>query len=214
MVKDFAMKFEVSKFMDKQQEFYAKRGISWHVSVLAFNENEFLKTLAIVHLLDYANQDSDCVIGIMDSLFSFINKNFENPTVNTGSDNAACYHSQDVTCLLPLFAAKHNIKLDSYHFSEPQMGKGICDRKISVLKRTLTQFVHNGNDITNTDQMKDAFLSNPDLKDTIILCCSPNDSLNFKKKVSFDGISKYHSFLYNGEKIKFFRYHGIGSGMI
>jgi hypothetical protein len=214
IVKDFAMKFEVSKFMETQQEFYAKRVISWHVSVLAFNENGFLKTLAIVHLLEHASQDSDCVIGILDSLFRIISSNFENPTINTGSDNAACYHSQDVTCLLPLFADKHKVNLESYLFSEPQMGKGICDRKISVLKRTLIQYVNDGNNITNTDQMKNAFLSNPDLKDTIILCCSPNESLNFKKKISFDGISKYHSILYESEKIKFFRYHGIGSGKL
>ena len=49
--------------MEKQSEWFGKKGLSWHVSVLAFNENEKLKTLTLVHLFENVTQDSNCVIG-------------------------------------------------------------------------------------------------------------------------------------------------------
>ena len=126
------MNFEIAKYMETQQEWYGKRGLSWHITVLAFNEYGKLKSLTLVHLFDNVVQDSNCIIGILDSVLSFVSKNFENHSINLRSDNAACYHSQDLICLLPLFAEKHNVNVQSYHFSEFQLGKDIFDRKISV----------------------------------------------------------------------------------
>ena len=58
MVMDFAMKFEETKYLEKQDEFYAKRGMTWHIKVLAFNENKRLKTVTLVHLMEEKQQDS------------------------------------------------------------------------------------------------------------------------------------------------------------
>jgi hypothetical protein len=207
------MKFEVTKHMETQAAWFAKRGLSWHVTVLAFNENKKLQTVTLVHLLEDNSQDSNCILGIADSVFSFISKNFENTQINIRSDNAGCYHSQDVVCLLPLFSNKNNIKLGSYHFSEPQLGKDICDRKISVLKKVILQFINDGNDVTNIKEMFKALTSSRILKDTVVFACKINNSLDLKKKISFEGISKYHSIEYDEEKIKFFRYYNIGKGI-
>jgi hypothetical protein len=207
------MKFEVTKHMETQAAWFAKRGLSWHVTVLAFNENKKLQTVTLVHLLEDNSQDSNCILGIADSVFSFISKNFENTQINIRSDNAGCYHSQDVICLLTLFANKYNVKLNSYHFSEPQLGKDICDRKISVLKKVLLQFINDGNDVINIKDMFKALTSSRVLKDTVVFACKVNSSLDLKNKISFQGISKYHSFLYLDETIKFFRYYNIGKGV-
>jgi hypothetical protein len=136
---DFAMKFEETKHLEKQDEFYGKKGMSWHITVLAFNENRKLKTITLVHLIEDTPQDSNCVLGIIDSVLIFIKSNFECAFVNLRSDNAGCYHSKDLICFLALFAEKHKVKVLSYHFSEPQLGKDICDRKISVLRRSIIQ---------------------------------------------------------------------------
>ena len=200
---DFAMKFEETKYLEKQDEFYAKRGMTWHITVLAFNENKRLKTLTLVHLIEETQQDSNCVLGIIDSVLSFINNNFENVLVNIRSDNAGCYHSKDLICLLALFAKKHKVKVLSYHFSEPQLGKDICDRKISVLRRTIIQYINEGNNVTNIEQMKEALLSNKQLKDVVV----------FKQKANIPNISKYYSITYEGENIRFFHFYNIGSGM-
>jgi hypothetical protein len=213
LCKDFAMKFEKLKYLEKQSEWYGKRGICWHISVLAFNVNGKLKTISLMHTLDNAVQDSNLVLGIADSIMAFISRSFVNPTLDNRSDNAASYHCGDVICLLPLFAEKHSVKIASYHFSEPQLGKDICDRKISVLKRSILQYVNDGKDVVNSMDMKDAVLSNNELKDVVVFCCEVDKSLDFKKTISFPGISKYHSFEYDGENIKCFRYYGIGTGI-
>ena len=210
---DFAMKFEETKYLEKQDEFYAKRGMTWHIPVLAFNENKRLKTLTLVHLIEETQQDSNCVLGIIDSVLSFINNNFENVLVNIRSDNAGCYHSKDLICLLALFAKKHKVKVLSYHFSEPQLGKDICDRKISVLRRTIIQYINEGNNVTNIEQMKEALLSNKQLKDVVVFTCKVNESLNFKQKANIPNISKYYSITYEGENIRFFHFYNIGSVM-
>jgi hypothetical protein len=210
---DFAMKFESTKHLEKQDEFYGKRGLTWHITVLAFNEKTKLQTLTLVHLLENVAQDSNCVLGIIDSVLLFIKKNFENPTINIRSDNAGCYHCQDVIGLLNFFAKKHNVEVLSYHFCEPQLGKDICDRKISVLRRIIIQYIHDGHDVTNINEMKNAILSNKSMNDIIVFTCTINETLNFKKKVNIPNISKYHSFLYEGEKIIIFRYYNIGSGI-
>jgi len=78
------------------------------------------------------------VLGISDSIMGFISRTFGNPTLHNRSDNAASYHCEDVICFLPLFAKKQNFKqaiIISYHFSEPKLGKDICDRKISVVSK-------------------------------------------------------------------------------
>ena len=57
-------------------------------------------------------QDSNCVMGVIDSVLSFINVNFEQPQLSFRSDNAGCYHSQELICLLSLFASKHKVMME------------------------------------------------------------------------------------------------------
>ena len=96
-------------------------------------------------------QDSDCVFGIVDNVFSFKNSQFHNPTIDLVSDNAACYHCQEIICFLPLIAAKRKVFLESYHFSEPQMVKGIADGKISLMKSAINQHVNEDNNVTSIE---------------------------------------------------------------
>ena len=57
-----------------------------------------------------------------------------------------------------IFAAKHHLNLASYNFSKHQLGKGICDRKISVIKRALIQYIEDGNDIKSILDMNNALI--------------------------------------------------------
>ena len=75
-----------------------------------------------------------------------------------GSDNAVCYHSHELICILPFNPAKHHLNLASYNFIEPQLGTGICDRKISVIKRALIQYIEDGNDIKSILDMNNALI--------------------------------------------------------
>ena len=62
-------------------------------------------------------------------------------------------------------------------------------------------------------QMKEGIISNTKLKDILVFCCKVDESLDFKKTILLPGISKYDSIEYEGEKIRFLRYYGIGKGL-
>lgn len=68
---DWAMKKLPSKYREKQEDWFGKRGISWHVSVVAFLENDVLKTLKFVHTFNSRSQDSDSIIA---SQIQYLNK--------------------------------------------------------------------------------------------------------------------------------------------
>jgi hypothetical protein len=63
---DFAMKFIPTKFRESQSEWFAKRGISWHI-IVAFQQNveKKFETVTFVHVLDSADQNSDTVLALL-----------------------------------------------------------------------------------------------------------------------------------------------------
>lgn len=212
---DFAMKFLPMRHREKQEEWFGKKGLSWHVTCLVFKEKNDLKVVTLAHLFESVSQDVNCVIGIVDSVFEFIKNNFQHISkVYLRCDNAGYYHNQNLTMLLPMFASKHQIEIKRLDFCEPQTGKDICDRKISPMKSCLNNFINEGNDIINIQQMKTALESNINLHSVYVFNCAMNESLMFNNVAKFQNISNFHSFSYtNNEEIKCFQYYNIGNGI-
>ena len=69
-VMDWAMKFLQMKYKERQSDWFAKRGISWHVSTVIFKQgassDEEIQTYA--HLFDYCQQDWFAVCSIFENL--------------------------------------------------------------------------------------------------------------------------------------------------
>ena len=145
---DWAIKFLPRKHREKQEDFFAKKGLSWHLTCIVYKEQntgEF-KSITLIHLFQSVSQDSDCVLCIIDSVFKYIRVIFgESVSRNLRSDNAGCYHCSSIISLVPLFAQKHSLLLARIDFCEPQTGKDICDRKISPIKRSMIQYIDDGN---------------------------------------------------------------------
>ena len=59
VVIDWAMKFLQMKYREKQSEWFAKRGVSWHISSVISKDQETQKSkvLSYAHLLDSCCQD-------------------------------------------------------------------------------------------------------------------------------------------------------------
>ena len=144
---DWAMKFIPTKFREKQEDWFGKKGLSWHISCLVYFEKDTPKVITFLHLFDAISQDSDCVLGIIDSVFKFIGENFGNISLNIRSDNAGCYHCKSLISFIQLFAEKHHVTVARYDFCEPQTGKDICDRKISPIKRAIMQYINQRNQL-------------------------------------------------------------------
>ena len=66
LVQDWAMKFLSRKFRESQSDWFAKRGMSWHITVATRRaQNQELKMMTFVHVYETCNQDSCAVLSIM-----------------------------------------------------------------------------------------------------------------------------------------------------
>ena len=55
---DWAMKFTQLKYREKQADWYAKRGLNWHIStVVSLNNTGKLELTSYAHLFDACTQD-------------------------------------------------------------------------------------------------------------------------------------------------------------
>ena len=94
VVNDWAMKFFQMKYGEKQSEWFAKRGLSWHISSVISKDQETqkAKVLSYAHLLDSCCQDWYAVVSILENLFQNIKVNFPNVKQTfLRSDEAGCY---------------------------------------------------------------------------------------------------------------------------
>ena len=95
VVIDWAMKFLQMKYREKQSEWFAKRGLSWHISSVISKDQETQKAkdLSYAHILDSCCQDWCAVVSVLENLFQNIKVNFPNvKQAFLRSDEAGCYH--------------------------------------------------------------------------------------------------------------------------
>ena len=121
---DWAMKFLPRKYREGQTDWYAKRGINWHISVsLQKGAADTYKTLTHVHLFSSTvAQDSSVTSAIIcDVVQDLLAMNPTLSNVHLFSDNAGCFKSATTMATLH-HCLKETIK--TYNFSEAQDGKG------------------------------------------------------------------------------------------
>ena len=96
VVMAWAMKFLQMKYREKQSDWFAKRGISWHVSTVIFKQDASIdvEVQTYAHLFDYCQQDWFAVCSIFENLVKNILTS--KPLINSvflRSDEAGCYHN-------------------------------------------------------------------------------------------------------------------------
>ena len=80
ITQDWAMKFLPQKYRESQTDWFAKRGISWHISVVARKHYGKLQSQSFVPIVENCNQGSSVVIRIMEHILPTLKK--ENPKLN------------------------------------------------------------------------------------------------------------------------------------
>jgi len=55
-------------------------------------------------------------------------------TIYVRNDNAGCYHCAQTLIIAPQIAKRPGLQISRIDFSEPQGGKGACDRKAATIK--------------------------------------------------------------------------------
>ena len=93
-VQDWAMKFLPRKFRESQSDWFAKRGMSWHITVATRRaENKELQMMTFVHVFQTGNQDSCAVLSIMKAVIGKLKSLLPQlKSVFYRQDNAGCYH--------------------------------------------------------------------------------------------------------------------------
>ena len=161
VVLDWAMKFIPRKYRESQADWFGKRGLSWHISVaMKKSPGESLQTLTLVHLFQKSNQDSLYVLAIIDDVIDKLKIAIPGlKSISLRQDNAGCYHSATTILGVGQLAMKHSVNL-RMDFSDPQGGKGACDRKAANIKNHMRSFLNSGHDISNAEDMQSAIQSN------------------------------------------------------
>ena len=213
LVFDWAMKFLPRKFREAQNDWFGKRGISWHITVaIRKTEDDKMQMLTFVHVFEKCTQESDTVLAIVDDVFSQLKSVApEIKTVFLRQDNAGCYHSTSMLLSVQQLATKNNIHLSRVDYSDPQGGKGSCDRKAATIKSHIKVYLNEGHDVETPEQMVAAIESSRGIPGVrVTLCGQQTTQLPFP--VTWEGISFLNNMELSEEGIRVWRAYGIGPG--
>ena len=162
LVQDWAMKYLPRKYRESQTDWFAKRGIPWHVSVATRREGEEVQVLTFVHIFQACSQDSCAVLAVMADVIRQLKITIPKlGSVYYHQDNAGCYHCGATIVCARVIGERYGVTIKHLDFSDPQGGKGPCDRKAATVKSHMRIHLNSANDIETPTQMKDAILCPP-----------------------------------------------------
>lgn len=214
IVQDFAMKFMPSQYREAQSDFFGKRGISWHVSVCYRKVNGKLESQTFIHVLETGIQESLTVILIMEHVLRTLKK--QHPKISRAffrQDNAGCYHSALVILSMGVVSQRSGIQVARVDFSDPQGGKGACDRKAAQIKAHVKSYVNEGHSVTNAKELKNAIESRGGISGVRVAVVKVNsNNLKDSEKYKLEGISSLNNFTFINSGFTAFRAYNMGAG--
>ena len=123
------MKFLPQLYRETQSDWFGKRGISRHISVVVRRVSGQLQTQTFVHILQSSNQGSSTIVLLLEHVLRSLKT--ENPEIQHAyfrQDNAGCYHSATTILAIPTIQSSSGVSVLAVDFSDPQGGKGPADR--------------------------------------------------------------------------------------
>ena len=217
VVIDWAMKFEQLRYRERQSDWFAKRGLSWHISSVITRDNQGMtRVLSYAHLFDTCSQDWYAVTSILENHLENIKVDFPNvQKVFFRSDEAGCYHTSNLIAAVRDVGGggggRVGITVQRYDFSEPQQGKDICDGVLCPMKAAIRRYCNEGHDILNISEMREA-LRERLVKGTTVATCTldiTSQNLKVQKIVNF---GQLHNFQYEKDGLRTWKAYGIGKG--
>lgn len=217
IVQDWAMKFLPLKYRESQSDWFGKRGISWHISVVARKVDGHLQCQSFVHIAERCSQDTLAVVRILEHTLRSLKS--EHPEITTAyirQDNAGCYHSSLLIKSCRLMKKKTGISIRRADFSDPQGGKGACDRKAASIKAHVKRYINEGHDVQNAQDLRDAITSEGGLNGVRVALVDADDT-EMKPKVpqaKLAGISFLNNFEYSDKGVKVWKAFEVGKGKL
>ncbi|VDI67385.1 Hypothetical predicted protein [Mytilus galloprovincialis] len=150
---DWAMKMLPRKYREGQTDWFAKRGMNWHIAVSVFKEQGCIKNFTHVHIFSaQISQDSPITSSLIKDTVADLHTLIPDiQEIHIYSDNAGCYKN---TLMMASLRRDVGNKIKSYNFSEAQDGKGPCYRRASHIKSVIKRYINEGHDVTSAEEMK------------------------------------------------------------
>ena len=214
LVEDWAMKFMPRKFREPQSDWFAKRGLPWHITVAVRRSEECdqFESETFVHVFQSCSQDSTVVVSIMQDVLVALKK--EIPELQRAyykQDNAGCYHSGYTIVSAKLAGDVAGVTVVRNDFSDPQGGKGMCDRQAATIKGNVGRYINEGHNVTTAIELKTAIESGPgSCTKASYVALNPSTTPNVK----WDGISLLNNFKYEESGIRAWRAFNVGPGKL
>ena len=220
IVTDWAMKWVEAKYREKLSEWYDKKGLPWHLTFVIRRQRkhatlsssgvaENFEHRTLCHVFDQCKQDALCVVSIVTDVLTRL-KASDNQLrfAYLRSDNGACYHSAITTTAVQEIFRKTGVLIKRIDFSEPQAGKGPCDRRAAVIKGEVRRHVNEKHDCTNSVEFVEASKSKQHL--SVFASKSPmpnkytssNESTKRSSKTTWAGISNLFNLQYESSSSK------------
>ena len=214
ITQDWAMKWLSQRYREAQADWFGKRGISWHVSVVVRKVADQLEQQTFVHILEESSQDADAVVRVLQHTLRSLK--VEHPEIKFASlrqDNAGCYHSVTLLSACRLMGTATGIHVNRVDFSDPQGGKGPYDRKAATIKTRVRQNINEGHDELTAHDFKEAMLSHGGIKGVrVTLVTDILEKPQQEMTVRWEGISSFNNFLYQENCVTVWKAYNIGQG--
>jgi len=213
IVNDWAMKFLPQRYRESQQDWFGKRGISWHIAVVFRRIDGHLQSQSFVHVMQSCTQDSTAVIQILQHVLKTLK--IAHPEIERAffrQDNAGCYHSSSTILATQQISETTGIDVTRTDFSDPQGGKGAADRMAARCKSHIRIYINEGNNVTTAKQMKTALLSHGGLEGVRVAVVETTSSSQEHQKIT--GINKLNNFKRMEGGLVAWRAYGIGTGKL
>ena len=217
MIMDWAMKFQPMKFREQMDDFFGKRGRSWHVTCVIKggddSGDQSFEVETFVHLLDACVQDWFSVASIIEHTLRVIK--MEDPHITKvylRSDNAGCYHNTELLLSLQALVARHGMVFVRYDFSDPQSGKDVCDRRIASMKTHIRRWVNECHDVTTAEEMKVALESHGGVRGCRFAVVEIDKTKMNAEVSKIPGISFLNNFHFYEDGVRSWKAYQIGKG--
>ena len=216
LIMDWAMKFLPMKFRERMDDFYGKRGRSWHVTCSIKRtsvDEDRVEVDTFVHIFDSCTQDWFSVASIVEHVLSIIK--MEDPSITKfflRSDNAGCYHNTELLLSLKAIGERYGVEFKRYDFSDPQSGKDVCDRRIASMETHMRRWVNEGYDITTAEEMKIALESHEGVRRCRFAVVEIDKSTQNSQVKKIPGISFLNNFMFFDDGIRAWKAYQIGEG--
>ncbi|CAG2246841.1 unnamed protein product [Mytilus edulis] len=202
IVFDWAMKYLPRRYREDQSNWFAKRGINWHISIVFHKTENDLESLGFVHIFqNQISQDSRTTSAvILDTIRSVKEKYPQMDGLHLWSDNAGCYKSTET-----ISALFHSGEITSYNFCEAQDGKGACDRTAATLKSGIRRYLNQGHDVVTASQMKKAIETTAKNVKYVVKVVDFKDlvPVSVAVKMNIPSLSTYNNFQFEKDFIRF-----------